>query len=177
MILLWLLVAFTSVEQQIVDSVFDRLDNAYVSKKYPKRLDNALALVPLVIEESGDDLDPFLVAQIIFWESRWDPKARGQARNELGLMQLHGRAWGPKGMFNQTDPRDQIRAGIRWLRQSKQKCKSMLGTINMYGSGRCAPILKFARRRIAIYKRLKRKYENRQIDPNRWKQYQARVRK
>jgi hypothetical protein len=160
----------TNVEYQVADLIFDQLDNPYIRARYPDRLDKALRLVPVITQNSED---PLLMAQIIFWESRWDPKAKGKARSEVGLMQLHGRAWGPRGQYDKANPRDQVLAGIQWYSQALQRCNgSTLQAINCYGTGYCRPVREFAKRRYRTYRRLRWKYERRTLSEDRRRYYE-----
>lgn len=174
-LLMPILIITSTPEQQIVDYLFDKMDTQYIQNKYPERLKKSLAIIPVIIDESKKDpqIDPFLIAQLIYWESRWDSKAKGKL-NEIGLMQLHGKA---KGDSDLTNPENQIRAGVNWLRKSLLKCGTIEAAINAYGTGKCKPILNFAKIRIKKYHKQKNKYSSRLILEPRWLYYVSIVRR
>jgi len=172
-ILLASLLFVATAEQQVVSYLFDKLDTEYIQKKYPNRLNRSLGLVPLVVTESSPDIDPLLVAHLAYWESRWDPKARGKKRGEIGIMQVHGKA---KGGYAVGTPEGQLKAGIAWLKRARNTCGTLKGALNMYGSGKCAPLLRFSQLRYKWYLHSKHKYAQRIPTAERWSRYQLAIR-
>jgi len=137
---------------------------SHVLRSYPERRKKALKLAPVIVKYSllySDEnvkIDPLLVSLIIYLESSFRPQAvntRENSKGERGLMQMHGGA--ARGV-DFDNPEDQIRGGIHHLRKCFDACRNERQAINMYGTGRCTPILQFAKRRHRLYKNVIRDF-------------------
>lgn len=77
-----------------------------------RSLREAKKLIPQVVAASlAEDLDPLLVAVVVYCESTWSPKATGKI-GEVGLMQVHGMA---TTGFDVTTIEGNLAAGCAWL--------------------------------------------------------------
>jgi hypothetical protein len=116
----------------------------------PSVRNSRLALIPFTLKYAKKyDLDPFLVAEVMFAESSWRTKVRGK-RGELGVLQCHGVA--ARG-FNLENVEEQFDCGAKYLRGSIDKCPSLLDALGRYQSGECSSEVKGSRRRLRAYLR------------------------
>jgi soluble lytic murein transglycosylase-like protein len=111
---------------------------AYVEhflRLYPKRLENARTVLPIVESTAvKHGFDPLIPAVIISCESAWKSGASGSV-GELGLMQVHGRCARKQDL---STPKGQIAAGMACLAMARDACDgSLTQTITMYMSGSC----------------------------------------
>ena len=116
-------------------------------RNYPKRLERALELMPMVEGYSAINSVPTLaVAVLISVESSWKTGAQGDI-GEHGLMQVHGQC--AKG-HDMSTPEGQIAAGTSCLAAAYEACDgSLKQALTMYQSGSCTPRTKRTKRRIA----------------------------
>lgn len=114
---------------------------------YPKRLHQALELMPLVEGYSSINAVPMIaVVVIIAAESSWKIDASGTV-GEHGLMQVHGTC--AKG-YNLKTPEGQIAAGTACLAKAYESCDgSLKQALIMFQSGSCHARTKRTKRRIA----------------------------
>ncbi len=114
----------------------------------------------IIVEESQavqPPLDPFLIVAIIFKESSFRPKVKGQ-RGEVGLMQLM-----PRGALTRAitkgrvvDVRANIRVGIGHLHYWQEKCgiENRDVWLSAYNAGKCKRT-KYAKRIKRLYCKIK----------------------
>lgn len=115
-------------------------------RNYPKRLERALALMPVVEGYSAiHAIDPIVPAVVIACESAWKTRAIGEI-GEIGLMQVHGQC--ARG-HDLRVAEQQIAAGITCLAAARDACDgSLRQTLTMYQSGSCVARTKTTKRRI-----------------------------
>jgi soluble lytic murein transglycosylase-like protein len=97
----------------------------------------------IVVEESQavqPEVDPFLVVAIIFRESSFRAKVKGQ-RGEVGLMQVMPRGTLTRTITKQslTDARANVRAGVGHLHYWQEECggDDMVLWVSAYNAGKC----------------------------------------
>ncbi len=97
----------------------------------------------IIVEESQavqPEVDPFLVVAIIFRESSFRPKVRGQ-RGEVGLMQIMPRGPASRQLSKDEllDVRANIRVGVGHLDYWRERCggDDMLLWVSAYNAGKC----------------------------------------
>lgn len=109
------------------------------------------------IEARRHDLDPVLVASVVWHETRFNPHVRGPV-GEFGIMQLHPRSpWGraARGFcrrYPDSCERHRVRIAVEVLANSIRRCGSVSEGLGMYNSGRCQ-VNRYARRVLAVYRR------------------------
>lgn len=137
-------------KQELTEYIDDYL------RVYPERAEKAKTYISTILKECGNDIDPLLVAIMISSESAWRHGVIGYAKKEIGLMQVHGVA--AKG-YKLKDSKEQIRAGVTWLRKSIKWCNGNVRQgLNAYGTGQCKPIRKFVGWRVKAWKKAIKKY-------------------
>lgn len=110
-------------------------------------------IVDLIVNESIiQGVDPWLIASIAWRESRFDPFAVGDAREERGVMQLNPRGVGSRVRFVRRSERAYRRAcrtepgacqsevihqGVSLISRSIERCGTVWSGLRMYNSGRC----------------------------------------
>jgi hypothetical protein len=107
-------------------------------RNYPKRMERALALLPVIDGYSAlHAVNPVDVVVIIARESSFRPGTVNRGHGERGLMQVHGVC--ARG-YDLSDPHQQIAAGVACLAKARDACNGSLHqTMSMYISGRCKP--------------------------------------
>ena len=101
-------------------------------QKNPKllvRMSNAIATTA-----DTYSIPPMILVTIIYKESSFRSDAKGKARSEIGLMQVHGRA--AKGCDLST-VEGQIDCGAAWFRYCYDLCGSYEGAFTAYAVGEC----------------------------------------
>jgi membrane-bound lytic murein transglycosylase MltF len=101
------------------------------------------------------NLPPLLIVAVVYRESSFKTEAKGFAKGEMGLMQVHGRA--AAGCELET-VEGQIDCGASWLNQCREKCTTVSGALTAYATGRCKAKTKRVERlvksRIRLWKKL-----------------------
>ena len=124
---------------------------------YPKRLDNAMKVMPTVESHAKKyGFEPIVPTVIISCESAWKSGVSGTV-GELGLMQVHGFCARKRDL---STPRGQVEAGMACLAMARDACDgSLTQTITMYMSGSCrartARTKRVVARRVRIIERWK----------------------
>ena len=117
-------------------------------RHYPKRLERALELMPIVEGHAAINAVPVLaVVVIISAESSWKTGAFNPDKKERGLMQVHGQC--AKG-FDLSTPEGQIAAGTKCFATAYESCDGTLRqALTAYQSGSCKPRTTKTKQRIA----------------------------
>jgi len=99
----------------------------------------------VIVEECGavqPPIDPFLVTAIIFRESSFRAKVKGE-RGEVGLMQIMPRGTLTRSITTDdlTDARANVRVGVGHLDYWRRTCGAddMEVWLSAYNSGKCKP--------------------------------------
>jgi soluble lytic murein transglycosylase-like protein len=110
----------------------------------------------IIVEESQavqPEVDPFLVVAIIFKESSFRAKVKGQ-RGEVGLMQIMPRGTLTRSITKEdlTNVRANVRVGVGHLHYWQETCGAddMILWLSAYNAGRC--------KRTGYGKRIRRLY-------------------
>lgn len=118
-----------------------------------KRADDYATIIVEEAQAVRPEVDPFIVVSIIFRESSFRAKIKGQ-RGEVGLMQIMPRGTLTRSITKEdlTDVRSNIRVGIGHLQYWQEECGSddMELWLSAYNAGKC--------KRTAYGKRIKRLY-------------------
>lgn len=123
---------------------------------YPTRTKKALELVSTIEKYSSQyNINPVVVVVTMAMESSFKMRCVGFAKNEVGLMQVHGVC----ATGHNLDSADgQIHAGIACLAMARDACDgSVKQMLTMYASGSCKPRTKrtaaLIKRRLRIIER------------------------
>lgn len=145
-----------SMIQSIELYVEDWMTKIKHCKSYKTRLQKAKSYIPTLVRYSEYyDIDPWLSAIMVTRESGWKSYATGR-KGEQGLLQLM-----PKFFknYNLHNPIDQIHAGIKHLKKSKEICGNIPEKmLTYYKCNRCMPIDRKMKERSIYYTFIKRKY-------------------
>lgn len=99
---------------------------------------------------------PSLTLAVSYLESSMNTTSIGYAREEIGLMQVHGLA--AKGCDLNTEI-GQLECGVKWLERCKQTCKTWNGALTAYATGNCTTsnplIQRKIRYRLKFWKKIK----------------------
>lgn len=134
-------------------------------RNYPKRLERALGLMPVVEGYSAINAVPtIVVAVIISVESSWQANAEGEldanGKYDFGLMQVRKGGVCAKG-HDLSTPRGQIAAGTACLAAAYEACDgSLKQALTMYQSGSCVARTERTKQRIARRMRIIEKWSN-----------------
>lgn len=125
--------------------------------------DNKITEIAEAVHESAlkYEIDPYLILSVAWRESRFVPKIANLRwtgkRGEIGLMQVHGVA--ARGCC-QKSISGQIDCGTKYLKQSLDLCKSTIGGLSKYMTGKSCRHIYPAKRRHQIYRRLRKEFQN-----------------
>ena len=139
------------------DFVFDYLARISGAGNYKVRLDDALAMVPIMVDEAlKAGMDPMLVITVAVTESSLTPGILGWG-GEMGAMQVMPSRRYPKESL--ITVQGQIHAGVRKLKEALTACpKSTTSALGYYLTGRCGGARKAATRRAREYQDASDKY-------------------
>jgi len=132
------------------DFVFDYLAQISGAGNYKVRLDDALAMVPIMVDEAlSAGMNPMLVITVAVTESSLTPGILGWG-GEMGVMQVMPSSRYPKKSL--VTVQGQINAGVRKLKEALVACpKSTTSALGYYLTGRCGGARKAATRRAEEY--------------------------
>lgn len=118
----------TGILKRITEKYYDNIRNfdAYELKKFHQRIKTRLPRYKdVIVEEAAKyGLDWRLVAAVVYQESHFNPNARSFT-NVRGLMQVTTATAREMGISNRLNPKESIRAGIKYLNEMVQRFESI----------------------------------------------------
>lgn len=148
---------------ELTEYVKDFLTPVNQTKSYPKRFDEAQAMIPIILKYCKQyNVDPLRVAVLIGLESSWRQDVEGELC-EMGPMQIMPK-WFRK-VFDLESLDGQIHAGIYHLSESLAQCnQDGAAAYNYYASNRCGePPSAKSRWREKRYQQAVKKYRRERI--------------
>ena len=114
----------TGILKRITEKYYDNIRNfdAYELKKFHQRIKTRLPRYKdVIVEEAAKyGFDWRLVAAVVYQESHFNPNARSFT-NVRGLMQVTTATAREMGISNRLNPKESIRAGIKYLNEMVQR--------------------------------------------------------
>lgn len=123
---------------------------SYVTKAYKqtKTLKRSLKILPIMLDEcEKQNINPSIIAAVIFYESSWKTEAIGKM-GEIGLMQVNNFP------IPKDNPQKQIEKGIEILKLGFDKCQTIEGALSFYATGHSCKGYKGLKYRINLAKHI-----------------------
>jgi hypothetical protein len=131
----------TNYESKITSYLTDTFNNL-------KKLKRALTALPFVLDEcEKQNVNPSIVAAIIYYESSWNHKSIGK-KGEIGLMQVNNFP------IPKDNPKKQVEKGIELLKIGYTECNSIEGALSFYATGHTCKGYKGLKLRINLAKHI-----------------------
>ena len=141
-VLLATLAAYESVTVNDLDSAIDYLTRGVPANPMQREPDSRTEMARAILTAARETgIDPYLLVAVYYRESSFRHWVIGKAREEVGIVQIHGKPLRKciEDGLDMARASDQVLCGARYLKQLSDHCGSITRGLSAYASGSCIP--------------------------------------